>query len=560
MIERLRIRNFAVAREVTVNLSPGLTVFTGETGAGKSLVVGAIAFAFGARGGRELVAPGAERATVEVTGNFAGAPGTIERSVGLGGRSQARIDGAIATVDDLRRIAEEAVDVHGQSGQLQLLRPAIQLATLDAFGGLAGTRDALAETVRRFRSVSRRLESLTSGLRERERLIDRLQYEVEEIRAASLVPDEDEHLRAEQQRLAGAADLQLAGAEALEGLDESGIPAVAAALARLSARDDSAGHLGDLGLLLESTSEDLRRELRSYIETIEEDPERLAALSERLDLIARLRRKYGDSVEAILAYAAEAEEELEGLTGADASVDSLQAEVAVLARDAALGAQQLSLARREAARSLIQRTMAELESLGMAGATFEVGFETRDDPGGIEVRLADYEVIGEDAAPSGESPEPALRAFTESGVDRVEYLVSFNPGMPPRPLSSVASGGETSRFLLALTAVFSDTSQPRTIVLDEVDEGVGGRAGSVVGEALARLARRHQVLCITHLPQVAAFAERHYVVRKRVEGGETWSKIEPVEGAARIDELAMMLGGLSEENRAAAQALLGVGV
>ncbi|MXY87266.1 MAG: hypothetical protein F4Y92_00180 [Dehalococcoidia bacterium] len=222
---------------------------------------------------------------------------------------------------------------------------------------------------------------------------------------------------------------------------------------------------------------------------------------------------------------------------------------------AADAAATLSLARREAAARLIAAVSAELERLEMSGASLAAGFACEDAPDGLAVTLPDYEVVAPGATPSG-GGEPGARAFNESGVDQMELLASFNPGAPPRPLRSVASGGETSRFLLALTTVLGAAAEPRLVVLDEVDEGVGGRAGSVVGEALRRLAERHQVLCVTHLPQVAAFGARHFVVTKASDDDGVWSDIEEVTGEERLRELALMLGGDTSANRAAAAELL----
>lgn len=557
MFEELVIENFAVARSVRLALGPGLTVFTGETGAGKSLIVDALAFLLGARRGREAIAAGAPQATVRARVRIGGTVRTLERSIALSGRSRAMLDGEPLTLEALQELGSELADIHGQAEQLALLRPSVQLALLDAYGGLESQRDETARLVRELRAARRRLEALRSDTRERERQLDQLRYEVAEIERAELRPGEDATLREELSRLANIERLREAAAELAEALDSPAFDAAFAAARAIAERDPGAAEVRDLALVLEETATELRRAVRRYAEGLEADPERLAALQERLDLIARLRRKYGETIEEVLAYLAAARERLAALEGAEESAEELQQREAELCRSLAAAAEQLSAARRQAAARLTAAVAAELAELAMPHAALAVGFACSDAPDGVPVRLPDYEVVDPSSSPLplGDA-EAAPRAFTESGVDRVEFLASFNPGEVPRPLSAVASGGETSRFLLALTAVFGSASPPRTIVLDEADEGVGGRAGALVGRALRRLARRHQVLCITHLPQVAAFGDRHFVVAKQTDGRRTWSEVREVTGSERLRELAAMLGGPTEANLRAAEELL----
>ena len=555
MIEQLTVTGFAVARDVTLAPGPGLNVITGETGAGKSIIVDALDFLFGGRHGRGVVAGGAESARVRASVRAGDGRLTVERTVRLSGRTAGRIDGESAPAERLRALGARVIDIHGQSEQLTLLRPAVQLAVLDAFGGLRDRRDALAAQVRELRALRREIEAIGADSRERERLLDQLRFEVDEIAQAGLVPGEDEALRREQRRLASVERLLAASATALEALDAPPIAEAVAALEEIAGNDPDATALAAEGVTLEQAAADLGRSLRTYRETLEDDPERRDTIEARLDQIARLRRKYGESVEAILAYESSARERLRAMETAGSSLDELRGRAETLARSAAEAAAALSLARREAAARLIAEVAAELARLEMPGASLAAGFACEDGPDGLAVTLPDYEVVAPDADPSG-GGEPGLRAFTESGVDQMELLAAFNPGSPPRPLRTVASGGETSRFLLALTTVLGAAAEPRLVVLDEVDEGVGGRAGSVVGEALRRLAERHQVLCVTHLPQVAAYGARHFVVTKASEDDGAWSDIEEVEGEARLSELALMLGGDTPANRAAAADLL----
>ncbi len=557
MFRTLQIENFAVARTIELRLEPGLTVFTGETGAGKSIVVDALSFVLGARRGREVVSSGAHAATVRaeaVTPD--GRQISIERSIDRSGRSRARVNGEPITVERLQELGSELADIHGQSEALALFRPSVQLDLLDAFGGLQSLRGEVAGLVRRLRAVRRRLELLRTGERERARLLDQLRYEVEEITAAQLRVGEDAELREELSRLANVERLREDAAAALQALERSEVEQALAAVQRIADRDESAAEIGARGLALEEALADLRAALRDYLDVLEEDPERLAEAQERLDRIARLKRKYGETIEEVLAYADEAKRRLEELEGEAASWEELEAEERALREELAARAAELSRARRFAARELVRQVAEELRRLNMPHARLAVGFGTSDQEDGIPFAGPDYEVVEGDWEPGSDDGELAGRGFTESGLDRVEFLVSFNPGEALRPLARVASGGETSRFLLALTTVFGNAAAPRTIVLDEVDEGVGGRAGAVIGAALRRLAERHQVLCVTHLPQVAAFADHHFVVSKETDGERTWSRVRLLAPGERESELAAMLGGETETNVAAARELL----
>ncbi len=555
MLERVHITDFAVARSVLIEPGPGLNVFTGETGAGKSLVVDALVFLFGGRRGREVIATGAERATVAATLLLGARRVTVERTIANSGRAYARIDGDAATVEQLRALADGLIDIHGQSEQLAILRPAVQLSVLDAFAGLHRDRDTVGQLVRSLREVRGEIRTLATDARERERLVDQLRFETEEIASAELEQGEDDVLRVEQARLGGARRLIEDAARALDALDGAAWGEAVEAVRGIGARDASALDLLALAESVEATVTDLARDLRRYRDAIEEDPERLAVVQERLDRMARLCRKYGETLPEVIAYGQASAERLAVLTGAEFSLEALEARETDLLTRLADSASELSRARRARAGDLVRAIASELEHLGMGEATLSVGFACEDDAEGPPASLPDYEIVLTSSPLAGEG-EVHPRAFNETGIDRVEFLASFNPGESPRPLSAVASGGETSRFLLALTTVLGNASEARLEVLDEVDEGVGGRAGALVGEALLRLAGRHQVLCVTHLPQVAAFGERHFVVSKTTDGGRTSSAVTVVSGNERVRELAAMFGGVSAANVAAAEDLL----
>ena len=431
----------------------------------------------------------------------------------------------------------------------------MQLSVLDAFAGLNADRDGVAQLVRSLREIRREIRTLATDARERERLVDQLRFETEEIASAGLEEGEDEALRVDQARLGGARRLIEDASRALEALDGPAWGVAVAAVRAVGARDPSAADMAALAETVEATVSDLARELRRYREAIEEDPERLAAVQERLDRIARLCRKYGETVPEVVAYGLASAERLAVLTSAEFSLEALVAKEAALLGELAEAASELSRGRRARAGDLVRAIAAELEHLAMGGATLSVGFACEDDAEGPPASLPDYEIVLTSSPLAGEG-EVHPRAFNETGIDRVEFLASFNPGESPRPLSAVASGGETSRFLLALTTVLGNASEARLEVLDEVDEGVGGRAGALVGEALLRLAERHQVLCVTHLPQVAAFGQRHFVVSKTTDGERTASAVAVVTREKRVEELAAMLGGVTAANLAAAEELL----
>ncbi|MCA9830695.1 MAG: DNA repair protein RecN [Dehalococcoidia bacterium] len=556
MLKELTIEDFAVAREVRLEPGAGLNVFTGETGAGKSLVVDALAFVLGAKKGREIIAGGAERARVRARLHLGGTEVEIERTITAAGRSTAKIDGRAATLDEVQSLAAGNVDIHGQAEQSAILRPAVQLAALDLYAGLDGQRVHAGELVRALRDVRRKARSLREDADQRERLADQLRFESDEIAGAGIAAvDEDAALQQERSRLGSVTRLIEAAVAVEAALAEPAIGAAIAAAEDIERYDGGAAEIAAAAALLETAALDLARSVRVYRETLEADPERLATIDERLDRLARLKRKYGGTLEAVIAHGRQAAERLTGLDSADERCAELEARASTLLLDLSAVCTALSIARRAAAGALVRALTAELEHLGMGQARLAAGFQCEDDPDGVEAAFPDYERVAGDPV-TGAAGENVRRSFSETGIDRVEFLASFNAGDEPRPLASVASGGETSRFLLALTIVLGKAAGQAIVVFDEVDEGVGGRTGSLVGEALARLGQERQVLCVTHLPQVAAYGDRHFVVSKVEDGGRPASRIVEVSGGTRVDELAAMLGGVTHATRAAAKELL----
>ncbi|MBI4499228.1 MAG: DNA repair protein RecN [Chloroflexi bacterium] len=582
MLLELTISNIAIIDRQTLEFGPGLAVITGETGAGKSILVDALGLVLGARADPGLIRAGAETARVEgvfqvddpaANAEPRAAPDgplaallaehgiepedgilVLSRDLQRTGRSIARINGRTVMVSVLQQVGQRLVDIHGQSEHLSLLRPAEHIEFLDRYAGLLGLRAAVAERVAalgRLRGERRRLAQQEQDAARRAEL---LQFQVQEITAAALQPGEQEALaeeiallsNAEQRaRLAHAVYAALSqGGGGLPGTADLLARAVADAreLARLDGRlaeqaaslEELAYHLGDLA-----------RALRAYRDTVEFDPARLQAASERLELVRTLARKYGGSVEAVLRFGAEAAQELADLTHRQEQREELDQAEEAARRAAGALAGELSRRRAVAALDLARAVEAELAALHLPQVRFAVAVAQRENPDGLPV--------------TQDAPESAsvCYAFDSTGIDTVEFHISVNPGEPVRPLAKVASGGETSRVMLALKTILSRADVIGTLIFDEVDAGLGGQAGYAVGQKLAQLGKEHQVVAITHLPQIAAFGEVHFAIAKREEGGRTTTTARRLRADERVDEIARMIGaGLTRAARQAAQDLL----
>ncbi len=556
MLTELRIQNFAIIDQLELTPGPNLVVFTGETGAGKSIIMDAVDTLLGGRADSTVVRADASLARVEGTFRLAGAGQeavrellkredllddpqyvTLSREVRREGRSTARINGRTVSLAVLKELGEMLVDIHGQSEHLSLLNVRAHLGLLDRYAGVESLLAAYRKAYQHLLGIRRELDSLRAAQQDAERRTEMLTYQAEEIEAARLKPGEEEDLRQERDRLANAEALAALAQQAITALDE-GTPespaasdllgAASEALTRLSQIDPARAALSGQAVELSESMADLVRSLRAYLEDIEFNPKRLEETEERLDLIHRLARKYGGSIESVIAFSADARQQLETITSASTRVAELEgAEADALAKLAEKGI-SLSDKRRQAAESMSQAIEAELDDLRMASAHFKVDFQTKPDPQGLP--LADGTRL----------------AFDASGMDRVEFLVAPNPGEGPKPLAKIASGGETSRLMLALKNVLAQADQVPTLIFDEIDQGIGGRVGGTVGEKLWSLGRAHQVFVITHLPQLAVFGDQHYQVQKVVEQGRTLTRLSDLEGEARTLELAQMLGEVTE--------------
>jgi DNA repair protein RecN (Recombination protein N) len=524
MLAELHVVDLGIVADLDLLFGPGLTAITGETGAGKTLIVEALELLVGGRADATLVRDGADEARVE--GRFVHAESgdevVVARVVPRDGRSRAYIDGRLATAAELAELGTRLVDLHGQHAHQSLLDPAVQRAALDRFAGAPAT-DALADyrTARAaVRAVDEELDALGGDAKARAREIDLLRFQVEEITQAELDdPAEDLALEAEEVLLADAADHRDALARAHAALEGPALDALGDAVGALDGRAPFA-EIDERLRAAQAEVADVQRELRLASERVVDDPERLDAVRRRRQLLRDLGRKYGDSLAEVAAYGTDAAARLAQLEGYDARAAALEAQRRDLVERAQVAALALAAARRAAAPRLAQAIEAHLADLAMPSAHVEIAVEDGE--------------AGED------------------GADRVTYLLAANPGEGPKPLARAASGGELSRAMLAARVVLSEA--PPTLVFDEVDAGIGGEAGIAVGRLLATLGARHQVLSVTHLAQVAAFADVQVVVEKAVVGSakleRTVASAYAVEGDARIAELSRMLAGVGDSSHA----------
>lgn len=573
MLAEITITNLAIIEELNLKFAPGFNVLTGETGAGKSIILDALGLLLGGRAQSDLIRAGADETRVEgiflldpishdlLASHLEENGITIEdnalivaRELHRAGRTTGRINGRAVTGAVLQQIGDKLVDIHGQSEHLSLLRPKEHIDLLDRYGNLWEQRAEVAKHVRQLRKVRQELKDLQKDARETARKIDRLTFVIQEINEAKLKVGEEEELKTERDLLAhaetratladdayhalygggedekGALDLLTEAVQAVRGLEKYD-PEIKATLEQA----ESTGALMD----------DLARTLRGYRDSIEFNPKRLEHIEDRLDLIFRLKRKYGDTIEQVLEFGATSAQELDAVTHAEERMNELREQDARLVEQAGALAEKLSRARHAAAEKLSREIEVELQDLGMQKAKFGVALNRVEDTNGL--------IVGDKRF-----------SFESSGIDKVEFLVSPNPGEPLKPLAKIASGGETSRMMLALKAVLGAADRTPTLIFDEIDQGIGGRIGGVVGKKLWALTasqngtghHAHQVLCITHLPQIASYGDAHFHIRKAIVDERTITQADVLKDKHRIEELAGMLGAVTETNRASAREML----
>ena len=602
MLLELRIRDFAIIDALDLRFDAGFVVLTGETGAGKSIIVDAVELVLGEWADSTVVRSGAERSLVEAVFRLEpeqrasidpilereGLEGDngglllLGREVRLNRRNICRVNGRTVTLTLLRELTEGLVDIHGQSEHLSLTRPSEHRKLLDRYAELGPLREAVSHIVSRVEAVRDELEALRRDEGDLAHRADLLTFQIEEIASAGLSVGEGKQLREERPRLANAERLTELIHDASSVLEEAEphTPSVTDLLGTaLRALAEAARLDTSLELLLQDAEdisiqlEELARQLRDYQAGIEYSPDRLREVEERLALVSRLERKYGESIEEVLAYADEARRELDAITHSDERIRELEADEQELLSELGSRALELSERRREAAQTLVQRVEDELADLNMEDARFGVMFDWRPDAAGVPLppstaglafRVSSAGMEAVELVDEGDTPRVG---FDGSGIDQIAFLVSANPGEPLRPMAKVASGGETSRLMLALKAVLSRADRTPTLVFDEIDQGIGGRVGATVGEKLWGLAvggdsatLGHQVLCVTHLPQLAGFGDQHLRVEKQTElaeeGERTVTRVRTLEGEGRVKELAQMLGGVGEATRRSAEEIL----
>lgn len=566
MLVELNIKNFAIIDELKLRFSPGFNVLTGETGAGKSIIIDAVSTLLGGRAESEYIRAGAEESQVEGIFHLDEAAQAailpllqedglegednetliLAREMRRSGRNICRVNGRAVTLSTLERIAQKLVDIHGQSEHLSLLRVQEHVNLLDRYAGLGPLRSQVAARVSTLRQVQKELRELLRDERELARRADLLKYQVQEIAAAQLEIGEEEKLETERQRLAHAERLLALTDEAYRALGEGGegqtsaldlLGLVVRNLTSLEKVDPSLAGRRRAAEEISYQLEDLCQNLRAYRDEIEYNPERLRQTEERLSLIHSLKRKYGDSIAEILAFGQAAQQELEAITYSEERVAELQAEEDRLLHEIGDLAAQLSAQRREAGDRLSAAVEAELADLNMERARFGVSIEQKEDPNGVWVGDRRY-------------------AFDSTGIDRVEFLIAPNVGEPLKPMVKIASGGETSRLMLALKTVLSAADETPTLIFDEIDQGIGGRTGGVVGYKLWKLSPKHQVLCVTHLPQLAGYGDTHYKIDKKIVQERTVTWVQELDMGGRLEELAQMLGTATEVTRQGAREIL----
>jgi DNA repair protein RecN (Recombination protein N) len=552
MLEELRIRNFAIIDTLELTFAPGFNVITGETGAGKSIMIDALELLLGGKADNAFVRSGADKSTIlkreelpeDENPNFI----TLAREVRENGRSTARINGVTVNIDVLREIGETLVDVHGQSEHLSLLKPASHIDLLDRYADLLEMRAAMATLVDRVYNVRHEISRLLEDEAALKRRAERLRTEVEEIEATKLQPGEDDELRAERTRLANSEQLATLLSEAvmlLGGDDSNGrelnavdqLMRVTVLLGKLSNIDSALKENFDLADTLSQQAQELLIALQDYGQSVEYNPERLNEVEERLEVINRLRKRYGPLVEDVIAHAESARAELESIENSDERLEELRAQEDKLLHYIGEMGVRISQVRQTFGERLSKGVITELDDLRMQHTRFEVAITYEDDSEGC--------FVGD-----------RRLAFNEMGIDHVEFTMSANPGEPLRPLVKVASGGETARIMLALKRVLSQADHTPTLIFDEIDQGIGGRVGGVVGEKLWSLSRNHQVLVITHLAQLAGYADQHFKVVKDVNAKRATTKVVTLAEEQRVQELAEMLGATGDSGSQTARDIL----
>ena len=539
MLSLLHIENIALIQSADIRFEPGFNVLTGETGAGKSIVIDSIGAVLGERTSRELIRTGAKSALVTAVSTQVpplpwleenGFPTgeeelLLQRELQGDGRNVCRIDGKLVTVAQLRELGRQLLNIHGQHDGQQLLDPASHLGYLDQFGGCQPLLESYQEAYRKWHDIRREMDKLQMDEAERSRRVDTLNYQIQELERAQLKAGEDEELSARRTLLRSAgrlmeavqsAEFALSGDEDRDGAC-SLIAQAEGEVQGVSSISPELGELSEKLTALRCAADDAADTLRDLSRSFDFSPGELDQVEERLDLLYRLRKKYGPTVEDMLSYLERCRKELDQIQYADDTLARLEKDLKKAQKEAARRGEVLSQARREAAGALQARVQEELRQLDMPKVQFQTEFTPKGGEAGMD----------------------------ETGLDEVQFLMSANLGEALKPIQKVASGGELARIMLALKNVLAEGDQIGTLVFDEVDTGVSGRAAQKVAEKMAQVARGKQVLCVTHLPQIAAMADTHFSVQKGEREGRTYPRLERLDRPQRREELARLIGGAS---------------
>ncbi len=548
MLVQLQISNVALIDKLNIELADGLNVLTGETGAGKSIIIDSINAILGERLSRDLIRTGTEKASVEAVfqienarfGNLLEGMGIepeedgtliISREYTAAGRNTCRINGKMATVSMLKELGERLIDIHGQYDNQSLLRTESHIDLLDSFGGdaIMELKHWYQQLLEKYRSIKNKLRGLSGDKNDRERRIDLIKYQIEEIKKAKLKPQEDENLNRQRVILSSSEKIMSALANAYDFLyggdngKSSAADGVNNALAQLESivkLDEKYGgiskKLEELSYLMDDAVEDLRRAK----EEIEFNPDLLEQIEERLDVIYRLKKKYGASIAEVLEYGGKLETELEEILRSEELITELGVQLSEVESELFKAAKELNGERRKACKILEDNICDQLEDLEMKKARFKVNIEFQE------------------ALQEGNE-----RKYLQNGLDRVEFLISANAGEPLKPLSKIASGGEMSRIMLAIKTILADVDHIPTLIFDEIDIGVSGKAAQKVGEKLSYISATHQVICVTHLAQIACMADSHYLIEKISRQDSTVTRINKLGESGTKREVARILGG-----------------
>ena len=533
MLRYLSIEHLAVIERLEIDFDAGFNVLTGETGAGKSILVEAVGLLLGGRASSELVRTGEDTATIQALFDVDGNEVIVRRELTAQGRSRAFVNGALATAGALKDLAARLIEIHGQHEHQGLLVPESHLDLLDAYAGFESRREEVAGAFQRLGALRAELETLRLDERQKLARVDLLTFQRDEITQAAPRAGEDEDLVAERSRLANAGKLLQLSAEAYQTLYEqdgavlSGLATVWKRVADLAALDPRAAAYEESRAAITSQLEDLAYFLRDYAEGIDASPGRLQEVEDRLALLERLKRKHGPMLTDVLEHRDACVRELTLLANADERAAEVETALQAAEREYLDLAQRLSAERREAATKFAKDLVHVVAGLAMERTRFEVRFNAE--------------------------PLPAAE-WGPRGVDRAEFFVSPNPGEDLRPLARIVSGGELSRLMLAIKTLTARKGRGATLIFDEVDAGIGGHTADVVGRRLQDLAREYQVLCITHLPQIAAHGDVQYHISKQVRGGRTVTRVARLDTAARETELARMIAGDAATSRMRASA------